>query len=87
MRALEHTQALGGTAACVLRGVNATCTFTHIEDATMEDDEDIGSDSSPFFTLLIAGLVQSNLQQMWGKLATTVALSLRPHTQEAQSFG
>ena len=48
MRALEHTQALGGTAACVLRGVNATCTFTHIEDATMEDDEDIGSDSSPF---------------------------------------
>ena len=48
MRALEHTQALGGTAACVLRGVNATSTFTHIEDATIEDDEDICNDSSPY---------------------------------------
>jgi len=47
MRALEHTQSLGGTAACVLRGVNATCTFTHIQEQTMEDDEDIDS-SSPF---------------------------------------
>ena len=48
LRALEHTQSLGGTTVCVLRGVNATCTFNHIEDATMEDDEDIGSDSSPY---------------------------------------
>ena len=48
MRALEHTQAFGGTTACVLRGVKATCSFTHIEDATMEDDEDIGNDHSPY---------------------------------------
>ena len=41
-------QVLGETAAYVLRGINATCTFTHAEDPSMEDDEDIGSDSLPY---------------------------------------
>ena len=65
MRALDHTRALGGTAACMLRGVHFTYTYTS----------------------LIAGLVQSNPLQTWGKLATTVALWSRPHIQEAQSCG
>ena len=48
MRALEHMQVLGGTTGCVLRGINAMCTFTHhIQELTMEDGEEINS-RSPF---------------------------------------
>ena len=28
-----------------MKGVNTTCTFTHVEDPSMEDDEDIDSGS------------------------------------------
>ena len=47
MRALEHMQALRGAVACVLRGVNVTCTFAHhIQESNMEDDKEIDSSSS-----------------------------------------
>lgn len=47
MRALKNSQALGGTVACILRGVSVKCTFTRTEVPSMEDDDNIDSGSLP----------------------------------------
>ena len=40
MRQREYTQDLGGTAACVLRGVKDTAHFKHHPDNDIEDNDD-----------------------------------------------
>ena len=86
MHDLKDTKELGGTAAYILRWINAMCGFNHIQKSIIDNDKEIHNDSSLlYFSDIWFDSVKSAANME--KLLTIFVLSPRPDTQKAQTYG